>query len=568
MDRKELKQEIIEIFREGRDTRKKDWNRVLPVGDEISDRWEKARYLGFGEGTNIYDSSIVIGDVKVGEGTWIGPLTILDGSGGLEIGSHCSIGSGAQIYSHDSSNWALSGEKDMGKWKKTTIGDCCYIGPNSIVLMGVNIGHHCSVRIGSIVTKDIPPYSVVAGSPASVIKKINIDADKMKQESSKPIPITKPFFGVEELKAVQVPIETGWVVQGPFVAEFERKFSEFVGCYFSVATSSCTSALHIGVSAMQLNPGDEVIVPAFTWIATPNVVEYAGAKPVFCDIDLKTFNIDVNQIEGLITERTVGIIPVHLFGLCADMHPILEIAREHSLWVIEDAACALGSYYHGKHAGTFGIMGGFSFHPRKSITTGEGGMITTSDQKFNKKYRSLRDHGASLTDFDRHTRSEAVLPDFNQLGYNYRMTDIQGSLGCAQMGKVKFILDQRKLRAEVYNEMLIKVKWLDIPTTPEGYTHSYQSYVCLFRAEEANLENVDFLGAKLRDLMTRLSKSGIGVRQGTHSPAFQKYYAEKYSFCPEDYPNAYIADRLSMALPLYVEMTENDQARVVTELQI
>src|SRR5262245_25758967 len=171
------------------------------------------------------------------------------------------------------------------------------------------------------------------------------------------IPITKPFFGREELLAVQKPLENGWVVQGPFVRQFEEKFTAFTGAPFSAATSSCTTALHIAVAALGLKPGDEVVVPAFTWVSTANVVEYIGAKPIFCDIDLRTFNIDTDQIAGLITPRTVGIIPVHLFGLCADMAAVQEVARRYGLWIVEDAACAFGAWYRGRHAGTFGETG-------------------------------------------------------------------------------------------------------------------------------------------------------------------------------------------------------------------
>jgi len=204
------------------------------------------------------------------------------------------------------------------------------------------------------------------------------------------IPISKPLFGPEELRAVQLPLESGWVAQGVFVRQFEEKFSAFTAARFAIATSSCTTALHVAVAALDLKPGDEVIVPAFTWVSTPNVVEYMGAKPIFCDIDLSTFNIDPSQIESLISPRTVGMIPVHLFGLCADMELIQEIAEKHSMWVVEDAACALGAWYRGRHAGTFGEMGCFSFHPRKSITTGEGGMITTAHQRFDRAARILR----------------------------------------------------------------------------------------------------------------------------------------------------------------------------------
>ncbi len=296
------------------------------------------------------------------------------------------------------------------------------------------------------------------------------------------IPITKPFFGPEELRAVQLPMESGWVVQGPYVKKFEDQFSAFTGARFSSANSSCTTALHMAVAALGLKPGDEVIVPAFTWIATSNVVEYMGAKPVFCDIDLNTFNIAVDQIEALITSRTVGIIPVHLFGLCANMHPILELSRKHNLWIVEDAACAFGSRYRGKHAGTFGDMGCFSFHPRKSITTGEGGMVTTEQEDLDQIVRSLRDHGASRSDLARHTGTGSfLLAEYNHLGYNYRMTDIQGALGCAQMERAEWILSERSRHAQMYDEMLAGIDWLETPFVPEGYQHGYQAYVCLFR---------------------------------------------------------------------------------------
>jgi perosamine synthetase len=382
------------------------------------------------------------------------------------------------------------------------------------------------------------------------------------------IPITKPYFGAEELRAVQLPLESGWVVQGTYVKEFERRFSNFTGARFSIATTSCTTALHVAVAALGLKPGDEVIVPAFTWVSTPNVVEYMRANPVFCDIDLNTFNISTDQIESLITSRTVGIIPVHLFGLCADMGPILDIAKKHHLWVVEDAACGFGAWYHGNHAGTFGDIGCFSFHPRKSITTGEGGMITTTRPELDRLSRILRDHGASRTDFDREgMKSAFLLADYNHLGYNYRMTDIQGALGCAQMEKAEWILAERSRRARIYDEMLAKVEWLEIPVVPDGYVHGYQAYVCLFQSEEPRLRSVDRLNGQRNKLMMRLEEKGIATRQGTHAPVIQVYYAEKYSLRPEQFPNAYIADRLSLTLPLYVQMTEAEQALVISELE-
>lgn len=382
------------------------------------------------------------------------------------------------------------------------------------------------------------------------------------------IPITKPFFGPEEFRAVQLPLESGWVVQGSFVKKFEEMFSSFSGATFSIATTSCTSALHIAVAVLGLKAGDEVIVPAFTWVSTPNVVEYMGAKPMFCDIDLGTFNIDTEQIERLITPKTVGIIPVHLFGLCADLNPILEIAKKHQLWVVEDAACGFGAYYHGKHAGTFGEMGCFSFHPRKSITTGEGGMITTAKSEIDRLSRMLRDHGASRTDLDRNaSKSGFLLSDYNHLGYNYRMTDIQGALGCAQMERAKWILEEKSKRARLYDQMLENMNWLKIPAVPDGYIHGYQAYVCLFHPEVPTLRNAEQLSRKRNDLMRRLEEKGIATRQGTHAPVIQGYYVEKYGLRPDQFSKAYLADRLSLTLPLYVQMTEGEQEMVCQALR-
>jgi len=382
------------------------------------------------------------------------------------------------------------------------------------------------------------------------------------------IPITQPVFGPEEMQAVQQPLESGWVVQGSFVKQFEEKFSKFTGAEFSVATTSCTTALHIAVAILQLQPGDEVIVPAFTWVSTANVVEYMGARPVFCDIDLRTFNIDINQVEALITPKTVGIIPVHLFGLCANMQPILEIAKAHNLWVVEDAACAFGAWYQGRHAGTFGQMGCFSFHPRKSITTGEGGMITTQRDEFDQLARSLRDHGASRSDLSRHSgKASFLLAEYNHLGYNYRMTDLQGAVGSAQMERAEWILSERTRCARVYDEMLQSADWLKTPMVPEGYVHGYQAYVCLFSPAKPSLDNVEKLHQHRNKVMMQLEAKGIATRQGTHAPVILGYYAQKYGLKPEQFPNAYLADRLSLTLPLFPTMTEMEQEIVVKEIK-
>jgi dTDP-4-amino-4,6-dideoxygalactose transaminase len=383
----------------------------------------------------------------------------------------------------------------------------------------------------------------------------------------KKIPITLPVFGRDERRLIQKPLESGWVVQGPYVKQFEDQFCSFTGAPHAVATSSCTTALHIAVASLGLGPGDEVIVPAFTWVATANVVEYQGAKPVFCDVDPRTFNIDPQQIEARITPRTVGIIPVHLFGLCAEMKPILKVAARQHLWVVEDAACAVGAFHQGRHAGMFGDAGCFSFHPRKSITTGEGGMITTQRKGLAKSAASLRDHGASRTDLARHEgRGAFLLSNYDVLGYNYRMTDIQGALGCAQMNRLDWVLDKRRARARYYDAALSQMPWLARPVTPEGDEHGYQAYVCLFQPEPPSLKNAGRLHRLRNDLMARLEAQGISTRQGTHAPFRVGYYRKKYRLKDGEFPGAYMAELLSLALPLYPQITRRQQDCVLSAL--
>jgi dTDP-4-amino-4,6-dideoxygalactose transaminase len=381
------------------------------------------------------------------------------------------------------------------------------------------------------------------------------------------IPITKPYFGEEERRAVQLPLETGWVVQGPHVERFEAAVAEYTGAAHAVATSSGTTALHVAVAALGLGPGEEVIVPAFTWISTANVVEYQGATPMFVDIDLATYNLDTAALAAAVTERTVGIIPVHLFGLSADMDAVVEIARRHGLWVLEDCACSLGGTYRSAHTGTLGEAGCFSFHPRKSITTGEGGMIVTGRDDLAAACRSLRDHGASRSDFERHSGEGAfMLSRYDRLGYNVRLTDIQGALGCAQMERLDWILEQRRRVASYYDARLAELPWLEVPAVPDGTGHGYQAYVPFFRPEEPTLANVDELHERRNRLMAELESRGIATRQGTHAAALQGYYREKYGLRPEQLPNAYLADLLTLALPLYPQLTEAEQEQVVDEL--
>lgn len=380
------------------------------------------------------------------------------------------------------------------------------------------------------------------------------------------IPITKPYFDENEHRLIRQPLETGWVVQGPFVKQFEEQVARFTGTRFAVALNSCTSGQFILSRLIGLQPGDEVIMPAFTWISTANSVEFLGAKAVFCDIDINTFNIDAEHIEKLVNPRTKAVYPVHLFGLCAPMDGIRDIARRHDLAVIEDCACGIGGRIGDTHCGAFGQAGVFSFHPRKSITTGEGGMIVTNDESIARQAQSLREHGAVKTEYDRHHNQNGfLLTDYPVLGYNMRMTDIQGALGVAQMEKLPRILDKKQQLAREYNERLKDIPWLKAPVTPGNYTHGYQGYCTLFKPEETmeaiqnrDLPRLDKLNSQRNRLMAALEDKGIAVRQGTHTIHIQQLYREKYNYRPMDYPAAYAADRLSLALPFFPTITREE----------
>ncbi|NPV85292.1 MAG: DegT/DnrJ/EryC1/StrS family aminotransferase [Anaerolineae bacterium] len=381
------------------------------------------------------------------------------------------------------------------------------------------------------------------------------------------IPISKPFFGEEELLAVQEPLKTGWVVQGPKVAEFERLFAQYTGARHAIATTSCTTALHLALMALGIGPGDEVILPSFTWVATANVIEIQRAKPVFVDIELETFQIDINQIERAITPRTRAIIPVSLFGLSAEMNSILALAHQYNLKVVEDDACATGAWYHGHHAGTLADMGCFSFHPRKAITTGEGGMVITQDERIAEQIRSIRDHGASKSDLARHLGARSyLLPDFNVVGSNYRMNDLQGALGVAQMSRLQTILERRRQIADAYTKALSPLGWIRPPVTPQDCVHGYQSYVCLFRPEQPTMQNVARLNALRNSLMDRLEAAGIATRPGTHAVHALGYYRQTYGIQPGDFPNAYIADQLTLSLPLYAQLSDEEQGYIIENL--
>jgi perosamine synthetase len=372
------------------------------------------------------------------------------------------------------------------------------------------------------------------------------------------IPISLPLMGEEEWKALKEPIETGWITQGPKVKEFEKLFAERHQVKHALAVSNCTTALHLALVALGVQQGDEVIVPAFTWVSTANAVMYCNATPVFVDVDPVTFNIDIADFRKKITSKTKVVIPVHLFGLCADIKAIKEIAPY--LKIVEDGACAAGAALDGQPAGSLGDIGCFSFHPRKSVTTGEGGMLTTNDDQLAAKLDMLRNHGASISEEQRHKGPRPyILPEFDMVGYNYRMTDLQGALGVVQLKKLDQFIAERENWAIYYNQKFADLNWLRTPQYNDRFKHGWQSYV-LF---------VDELKAPLKrnDLMEYLQQNGVSTRPGTHAVHMLSFYKRHFGISPQDFPGAYAANEYSMSIPLHNRMVKEDYEYVVNLLK-
>ncbi|MFT7157309.1 MAG: perosamine synthetase [Parvicella sp.] len=368
------------------------------------------------------------------------------------------------------------------------------------------------------------------------------------------IPISLPVTGEEEWQALKEPLMTGWITSGPKVRAFEEAFAKRHQVKHAFAVTSATTALHLALVALEIGPGDEVIVPAFTWVSTANVVMHQGAKVVFCDIDPTSFNIDPDKLSEKITSNTKAIMAVHLFGLCANMDAIKELAP--GIPIIEDGACAAGAAYKNTPAGALGTIGCFSFHPRKSITTGEGGMVTTNDDVLAEKLSILRNHGASISEEQRHNGPRPyILPDFDVCGYNYRMTDLQGAVGIVQLAKLDMFIQERDKWAHYYKEQLKNIEWLTCPTFSEDFTHGWQSFVLLIDEEKSPYSR--------NEIMEKLQEMGVSTRPGTHAVHMLGYYAKTYDIKPQDYAGARIANDHSMSIPLHNRMTDEDYGYVV-----
>lgn len=373
------------------------------------------------------------------------------------------------------------------------------------------------------------------------------------------IEISQPATGIEEWEATRESLESGWLTQGPKVAAFEKAFAVKHGVKHALAVTSCTTALHLALGAFGIGPGDEVIVPSFTWVATANVVLYCGATPVFVDIDPYTYNMDPRLVAAKVTARTKAIIPVHLFGLCADIKEIKKSLPEHVV-IIEDAACAAGAVYEGKFAGSLSEIAAFSFHPRKTITTGEGGMVTTNDDLIAERVSQMRSHGASISEEQRHKGPKPyILPEFNLLGYNYRMTDLQGAVGLKQLEKLDRFIEERRKWSKYYCENLRSIPWLRLPSEPEHGSHSWQAFVCFVLQDKAPIRR--------NEMMEHLFHKGISTRPGTHAVHTLGLYKLLFDCKPEDYPNAYICQNSTLALPLHNRMDKEDFDYVIDAIR-
>ncbi len=371
------------------------------------------------------------------------------------------------------------------------------------------------------------------------------------------VPLLKPWLGEEEVQAVAEVILSGWICQGPKVMEFERQVAQYVGVKHGVATNACTSSLHLMLELSGVGSGDHVIVPSFTCMATANAIHHAGAEPVFADIDPQTYNLDAQSAEQAITPQTRAIVLVHQIGLPGDADAIRAVTQKHGLELIEDGATAFGATYKGRRVGGLGSPTAFSFHPRKMITTGEGGMITTDDEQLAERARILRSTGASISDLERHKAKGVLVQKYSEVGYNYRMTDIQAAIGLVQLKKIGAMLDQRAAQACFYDEALSRFKELDRPYVPEYATHAYSSYLVRLRSDASVSRD---------ELLRRMADCGVSCRVGIQPLHHEPFYAERHSHIP--LPATEDAARSTIFLPIFPGMTHAEQQQVIDALTV
>src|SRR5664279_938578 len=366
------------------------------------------------------------------------------------------------------------------------------------------------------------------------------------------IPIAKPYLTKKEAKAAYDTILTGWITQGPRVAEFEQQFAAYTGAKYAVAVSNCTTALHLAMIVSGVGPGDEVICPSMSYIATANAIKYVGAKPVFAEINPANYNLDLQDTEKKITDKTKAILLVHQIGMPADIDAFRELASKHHLKLIEDAACAAGSSYKGAKIGSHSDLVCFSFHPRKVISTGDGGMITTNNESYLNRMKLLRQHGMSVNDRTRHESSKIIFEDHLEIGYNYRLTDIQASVGIRQLEKLDWILTRRRRIAAKYHKAFKGLPGIQLPIEKKGFFSNYLSYSVYLK---------DDCPANRNDIMQKMLDAGISTRRGIMTTHRETAYKEECAGI--SLPVSEKSCDRSIILPLYVPMAEEDIEKVI-----
>ena len=370
------------------------------------------------------------------------------------------------------------------------------------------------------------------------------------------IPFFVPWTIEEDKKAVLEALSSRWLTGGPKVKEFERVFTKYIGVKHAVAVNSCTAALHLAMRALEIGPGDEVIVPVLTFAATANAVLYVGAKPVFADIDEKTFNISPKDIQNKITEKTKAIIVVHYGGQPCDMKEIMQIARRHNLHVVEDCAHSLGAEYMSQKTGNIGTIGCFSFYPTKVITTIEGGMITTNDEKIAKQSTILREHGMTKTAIEREKKATWYY-DVVDLGYNYRLNEVQAALGISQLKRVEKINKRRIEAAHYYTRKLKEIDGITLPYEDKNRTHMYHLYV---------IKVTERYGTDRDELFKRLSAKGIGLSVHYTPLHLLTFYRKKLGYKKGDFPIAEKISKEILSLPLFPTISEAQIDYVAKEI--